>query len=75
MSLYRFDQACPNCGRAIVLNVETADGIPRETETECECGMIPVFSVLWEPRIWIEGFDHYYKPPNHAPPDRASVDG
>jgi hypothetical protein len=66
MSLYRFNQTCPNCDRKIELCVETADGIPRETEAECECGKIPVFAVLWTPDIWIEGFDHYYEPSNNA---------
>lgn len=64
MSLYKFNQTCPNCGRKIELYVETADGIPRETEAECECGKTPVFAVLWAPDIWIEGFDHYYEPDN-----------
>ena len=55
-------RTCPNCGAEIDFGVETADGIPRETEAECECGKIPVFAVLWAPDIWIEGFDHYYEP-------------
>ena len=61
-----FDVVCPACGAKLQVAVEMSEGIPSETGTECDCGAIPVFKVDWEPRIWIDGFSYYERPPKDA---------
>ncbi len=44
---------CPECGKKMMVYVDTSCGVPEEAGAECACGVITVFRGKWEPHIWL----------------------
>jgi hypothetical protein len=45
---------CPECGKQMMVYVDTSCGIPDKSGSICEyCNTLTVFVVKWEPHIWL----------------------
>lgn len=39
--------SCPQCGTTLKLFIDLSEGPPSTVGTECDCGMVPVFELVW----------------------------
>jgi hypothetical protein len=49
---------CPNCGRELEVWIDTSNGPPDEVGTECDCGAIPVWRLVWWYDFDLGDFSH-----------------